>query len=58
MMAATATTEANVIAGVSGRIAMRRQILARLRAWLAWIVAAILSADDHPDRQYQVVTSA
>jgi len=35
-----------------------RKILAHLRAWLAWIVAAILSADDNQGRQYQVVTSA
>jgi IS5 family transposase len=34
-----------------------RKILAHLRAWLAWIVAAILSADDNQGRQYQVVTS-
>ena len=35
-----------------------RKILAHLRAWLAWIVAAILSADDNQARQYQAVTSA
>ena len=35
-----------------------RKILAHLRAWLAWIVAAILNAVYHPDRQYQPVTSA
>jgi IS5 family transposase len=35
-----------------------RKILAHLRAWLAWIVVAILNADDHPGRQYQAVTSA
>jgi len=35
-----------------------RKILARLRAWLAWIIAAILNAAYHPDRRYQAVTSA
>ena len=35
-----------------------RKILAHLRAWLAWIVAAILQAAYHPSRQYQAVTSA
>ncbi len=35
-----------------------RKILAHLRAWLAWIVAAILNADDHQGRQDQHVTSA
>ncbi len=35
-----------------------RKILAHLRAWFAWIVAAILNADDHPGRQDQHVTSA
>ena len=35
-----------------------RKILAHLRAWLAWIVATILNAVYHPDRQYQAVTSA
>lgn len=34
-----------------------RKILAHLRAWLAWIVAAILNAVYHPGRQYQAVTS-
>lgn len=34
-----------------------RKIRAHLRAWLAWIVAAILSADDNQARQYQAVTS-
>ncbi len=34
-----------------------RKILAHLRAWLAWIVAAILNADDHPGRQDKAVTS-
>ena len=34
-----------------------RKILAHLRAWLAWIVTAILNAVHHPDRQYQAVTS-
>jgi IS5 family transposase len=35
-----------------------RKILAHLRAWLASIVATILNAVYHPDRQYQTVTSA
>jgi transposase, IS5 family len=35
-----------------------RKILAHLRARLAWIIAAILSAVRHPGRQYQAVTSA
>ena len=35
-----------------------RKILAHLRAWLAWIIAALLKALYHPDRQYQAVTSA
>jgi IS5 family transposase len=35
-----------------------RKILAHLRAWLASIVATILNAVYHPDRQYQPVTSA
>ena len=35
-----------------------RKILAHLRAWLAWIIAAMLKALYHPDRQYQAVTSA
>ncbi len=35
-----------------------RKILAHLRAWLAWIIAAILNAPYHPDRQNQAVTSA
>ena len=35
-----------------------RKILAHLRAWLAWIVAAILNAAYHPRRQYQALTSA
>ena len=35
-----------------------RKILAHLRAWLAWIVAASLKAVYHPDRQYQAVTAA
>ena len=35
-----------------------RKILAHLRAWLVWIVVAILSAVYHPHRQYQAVTSA
>jgi len=35
-----------------------RKILAHLRAWLAWIVGAILSAVFHPGRKYQAVTSA
>ena len=34
-----------------------RKILAHLRAWLAWIVTAILNAVHHPDRLYQAVTS-
>ena len=34
-----------------------RKILAHLRAWLAWILAAILNAPCHPDRQYQAVTA-
>jgi transposase, IS5 family len=32
------------------------KILAHLRDWLAWIVAAILNAAYHPGRQYQDVT--
>ena len=32
-----------------------RKILAHLRAWLAWIVVAILNAVYLPDRQYQTV---
>jgi IS5 family transposase len=35
-----------------------RKILAHLRAWLAWIVAATLKAVYQPDRQYQAVTTA
>lgn len=35
-----------------------RKILAHLRAWLAWIVSAILNAADQPGRQYHAVTSA
>lgn len=35
-----------------------RKILAHLRAWLAWIVAAMLATAYQPDRQYQAVTSA
>lgn len=35
-----------------------RKILAHLRAWLAWMIAAILNPIYHPDRQYQPVTSA
>ena len=35
-----------------------RKILAHLRAWLAWIVAAIWAAVYNPDRQYQAVTAA
>ena len=35
-----------------------RKILAHLRAWLAWIVVAILNAAYHLGRQYQAVTSA
>jgi IS5 family transposase len=35
-----------------------RKILAHLRAWLAWIVAAFLNAACHPGRQYQAVTTA
>jgi len=35
-----------------------RKILAHLRAWLAWIIAAISNAVRHPARQYQPVTSA
>lgn len=35
-----------------------RKILAHLRAWLAWIVAAILNAVHKPDRQYEPETSA
>jgi len=35
-----------------------RKILVHLRAWLAWIIVAILSAVYHPRRQYQAVTSA
>lgn len=34
------------------------EILAHFRAWLAWIIAAILNAAYHPDRRYQAVTSA
>lgn len=33
-------------------------ILAYLRAWLAWIVVAILNPIYHPGRQYQAVTAA
>lgn len=35
-----------------------RKILAHLRAWLAWIFAAIVNAAYHPGRLYQTVTSA
>jgi len=35
-----------------------RKILAHLRAWLAWNIAAILNAAYQPGRQYQAVTSA
>jgi hypothetical protein len=35
-----------------------RKILAHLRAWLAWMIAAILNAVYHPGRQYQAVTAA
>ena len=35
-----------------------RKILAHLRAWLAWIIAAILNALYHPARQYRAVTAA
>ena len=34
------------------------KILAHLRAWLAWIIAAVLNAAYPPGRQYQPVTSA
>jgi len=34
------------------------KILAHLRAWIAWIIVAILSAVYHPRRPYQAVTSA
>ncbi len=35
-----------------------RKILAHLRSWLVWIVAALQNAVYHPGRQYQLVTSA
>jgi IS5 family transposase len=35
-----------------------RKILAHLRDWLAWIIAAVLNAAYSPGRQYQPVTSA
>lgn len=35
-----------------------RKILAHLRAWLAWIIAAILGADHNQSRQYNATTSA
>ena len=35
-----------------------RKILAHLRSWLVWMIAAILNAVYHPGRQYQAVTSA
>ena len=35
-----------------------RKILAHLRAWLAWIFAAILAAETNPDEKRQVLTAA
>ena len=35
-----------------------RKILAHLRAWLAWIFAAILNAAYQPGRQYHAGTAA
>ena len=34
-----------------------RKIPAHLRAWLAWIVAAVSNAPYPPDRQYRAVTA-
>ena len=34
-----------------------RKILAHLRAWLAWILAAILNPAYHPGREYHAGTA-